>query len=224
RKWFGKSKEASTPSRADSPKTGSKPQSRSSTKAKALGATELLHSPSSLESSDRGGSEEEEIVWTNNSNQFTKAAVRRRVERIWASRAIKVDRRSSSDSATPVPGDGASPEPGHYWDGHVTLSKTDDENANDGPELTVLISRTRASRRPGSAVRGPRVRGGFAGGCVVCLEDPSASRQHPASALATLDRKPTVGPTMSYRGKKPGGVKSPSSKESSLISSSDPKS
>lgn len=95
---------------------------------------------------------------------------------------------------------------------------------SDGPELTVLISRTRASRRPGSAVRGPRVRGGFAGGCVVCLEDPSASRQHPASALATLDRKPTVGPTMSYRGKKPGGVKSPSSKESSLISSSDPKS
>lgn len=69
RKWFGKSKEASTPSRADSPKTGSKPQSRSSTKAKALGTTELLHTPSSLESSDRGGSEEEEIVWTNNSNQ-----------------------------------------------------------------------------------------------------------------------------------------------------------
>lgn len=58
----------------------------------------------------------------------------------------------------------------------------------------------------------------------MCLEDPSASRQHPASALATLDRKPTVGPTMSYRGKKPGGAKSPSSKESSLISSSDPKS
>lgn len=72
RKWFGKSKEASTPSRADSPKTGSKPQSRSSTKAKAPGATELLHSPSSLESSDRGGSEEEEIVWTNNSNQFER--------------------------------------------------------------------------------------------------------------------------------------------------------
>ncbi|CAN8028440.1 unnamed protein product [Ixodes persulcatus] len=72
RKWFGKSKEASTPSRADSPKTGSKPQSRSSTKAKALGATEPLHSPSSLESSDRGGSEEEEIVWTNNSNQFER--------------------------------------------------------------------------------------------------------------------------------------------------------
>ncbi|XP_042145481.1 cAMP-dependent protein kinase catalytic subunit 1 isoform X2 [Ixodes scapularis] len=72
RKWFGKSKEASTPSRADSPKTGSKPQSRSSTKAKALGTTELLHTPSSLESSDRGGSEEEEIVWTNNSNQFER--------------------------------------------------------------------------------------------------------------------------------------------------------
>ncbi|CAN8010722.1 unnamed protein product, partial [Ixodes pacificus] len=72
RKWFGKSKEASTPSRADSPKAGSKPQSRSSTKAKTLGTTELLHSPSSLESSDRGGSEEEEIVWTNNSNQFER--------------------------------------------------------------------------------------------------------------------------------------------------------